>query len=214
MRVRQALSGVFLLVSVIVSAGLSACSAPDPGAFDIVPRKGLAGAPGLPTGSPTGGGGGGGGGVDGGNPEGGGGGTTSLVFDKPYTQANGETTAIGARHAGAGPKTIEDARMTDCTMTCHRAGGTAPPFLIAGVAAKPNIEVGVKLSTGTVRVARTAADGHFYIPVGSGDAIANAKTSARDGTRESAMNTPITSGGCNQGACHGDLMNRGLPFKP
>ena len=192
MRARQALSGGFLFVSVIVSAGLSACSAPDPGAFDIVPRKGLAGAPGLPTGSPTGGGGGGGGGVD--------------------TQANGETTAIGTRHTGAGPKTIEEARTTDCT-NCHRAGGTAPPFLIAGVAAKPNIEVGVKLSTGTVRVARTAADGHFYIPVGSGDAIANAKTSARDGTRESAMNTPITSGGCNQGACHGDLMNRGLPFK-
>mgnify|MGYP000278775802 CR=1 FL=1 len=36
MRARQALSGVFLLVSVVVSAGLSACSAPDPGAFDAV----------------------------------------------------------------------------------------------------------------------------------------------------------------------------------
>ena len=30
MRARQALSGVFLLVSVIASAGLSACSAPGP----------------------------------------------------------------------------------------------------------------------------------------------------------------------------------------
>ncbi len=183
-----------------------ACSAPDPGAFEITPRR-TASAPSLPTATastpppPTDGGPK----VDGGPAEGGTGG--SAIFDKPYAAPGApDTSTIASKHpAGTnGPTSIAMAKTTDC-MTCHRTGGTAPGavFLIAGVT-KPNAEVGVKLTAaaGKVVTTRATAEGYFYIE--SGDSIAGAKVGVRDSaTNFSDMSGPLGSGACNQPACHG-----------
>lgn len=183
---------------------LASCSAPDPGAYEIVPRR-TASNP-FPTGTtpvtppPT----------DGGpSPtdagDAGEGGAGSVVFDKPYAAGGApDTTTIASKHpAGTnGPTTIASAKTTDCT-SCHRMGGTAGGrTFVAGGVTKPNAEVGVKLEGGKVLTARATAEGYFYIR--GSDSINRARTSVRDSpTNESLMAGPLGSGGCNQPACHG-----------
>lgn len=197
-----------LLVLALAAGAIGACSSQDPGAFEIVPRR-TSGPVVLPTGTattPPPGGDGGGPKVDGGGDGGGGG--TSAVFDKPYAAPGApDTSTIASKHPNGtnGPTTIAMAKTTDC-LSCHRMGGTASGaiFLIAGVAAKPNVEVGVKLTAGGGKVVTTRAtqEGYFYIE--SGDSIAGARVSVRDSqTNFSDMLGPLGSGACNQPACHG-----------
>ncbi len=184
---------------------IAACSSIDPGAFEIVPRKDATPNP-TPPGPPPPPG-------DGGAPgDGGDAGSASVVFDKPYAPGMGATDLIGTKHPNnGGPTSITAARSVSCTSSgmCHGAGAKVV-YLAGGVASKANIEIGIRLSNGTVRTARSAAEGYFTIPFITGDTLVGSRTSARDGTRESVMLAAPTAG-CNEGACHGGP--QGVVFK-
>jgi hypothetical protein len=191
-------------LGILTAAALfSACASQDPGAYEIVPRRTTGGPPvvtGTPTvtGTPS---------TDGGPP----GPAQSLVFDKPFAPGMGDTGTIQSKHlngmgqSNGGPQSIDDAKKTDCTMTCHKAGGTAPAFLIGGVT-KPNAEVGIRLAGESVaKTTRATKEGFFFLETGG--TVLGSKVSVRDSaTNESAMNTSPLSGGCNSGACHGGTM--------
>lgn len=210
-------SSWLLVVSVLGIAPSLSCSAPDPGAFDIVPRKTISGPPVIPTGPPPVGDGGTPVG-DGGTPVGDGGGgndPTAPVFGTtPFAAGNGGTDRLMTVHNGnGGPTTTALAQTSDC-MGCHGPAGSATnKFLAAGIVSETNAEVGVKLANGTLRTTKSGSmDPIFTIDLIAGDNVANARTAVRNATRGKIMNTPITSGGCNQGACHGG--GQGVIFKP
>jgi hypothetical protein len=188
-------------VGVLTAAAIfAACASQDPGSYEIVPRRTAGGPPiagGTPTvpGTPT--------------PDAGGPVTTqTIVFDKPFVAGTGDVATIQSKHLNAmgqsngGPQSIADAKKTDCTATCHKAGGTAPAFLIGGVT-KPNAEVGIRLQGESVaKTTRASKEGFFFLETGG--SVVGSKVSVRDSpTNESAMNAPPSSGGCNQLACHG-----------
>ena len=116
-------------------------------------------------------------------------------------------------NGNGGPTTTALAQTSDC-MGCHGPAGTATnKFLAAGIVSETNAEVGVKLANGTLRTTKSGSmDPIFTIDLMAGDNVANARTAVRNATRGKIMNTPITSGGCNQGACHGGM--QGVIFKP
>lgn len=202
----------FVLASCLGFSSLVACASQDPGAYEIVPRKTAGGPPVIPT-TPTG------------NPpptDGGtpppptdGGTSGSVVFGTAFVPGNGGTDKLQTVHMGnGGPQNIDAAKTSDC-LGCHGTSGTAMnKFLAAGVASEANAEVGVKLSNGTLRTTRSGAapDTIFTIDLVAGDNIAGARTGVRNATRFKDMSTPLTSGGCNQGACHGGA--QGVIFKP
>jgi hypothetical protein len=202
MRMRTSLSAAALVAVSAFVAALStvSCSSQDPGAFEIVPRK--TSNP-LPTATAsttaTGDGGTGDGGplVDGGDS-----GPVSPVFTAAYTAMTGPTDPIATPHAGAGPKTVAEAKQTDC-MTCHASNNKK--FLYGGVASKPDIEIGVKLANGKFFSTRSAKpDGYFTLDLPAGEVITGAKVAVRDGTKEKVMGSTISSGGCNSATgCHG-----------
>jgi hypothetical protein len=138
-----------------------------------------------------------------------------VVFATPFVAGNGGTEKLQMVHMGnGGPANIDAAKTSDC-LGCHGTSGTAMnKFLAAGVASEANAEVGVKLANGMLRTARSGAapDTIFAVDLVAGDNIAGARTGVRNATRFKDMTTPLTSGGCNQGACHGGT--QGVIFKP
>jgi hypothetical protein len=200
---------------VLVSGLAVSCASQDPGAYEIVPRRTIGGPPVIPTTNPpanppppT----------DGGTPPpptDGGTVAGSVVFGTTFVAGNGGVERLQTVHMGnGGPQTIDAARTSDC-LGCHGTAGAAMnKFLAAGVASEANAEVGVKLSNGTLRTTRSGAapDTIFTIDLVAGDNIAGARTGVRNAARFKDMATPLTSGGCNQGACHGGT--QGVIFKP
>ena len=214
MTTTRALPTFFFAVFLGVGPALFSCASQDPGAFEIVPKKsGTAPTiPGTaPTVPPTGG--------DGGPPPPPGDSGTpgpSVVFAGPFVAGAGGVDKLQTVHMGnGGPTTIDAAKTSDC-LSCHGAQGTSMnKFLAAGVAGQPNIDIGVKLSNGTVRTTRSGAapDTIFAIDFVAGDALGpTPRASARNATKESLMTGPFTSGGCMQGACHGAAVP-GVIFK-
>ncbi len=214
MTIPRALPPLLFAAFLGVGPALFSCASQDPAAFEMVPkRSGTAPTiPGVgPTVPPTGG--------DGGNqPSPGDGGTpgASVVFAGPFVAGAGGTDKLQTIHMGnGGPTTIDMAKTSDC-LSCHGSQGTAMnKFLAAGVAGQPNIEIGVKLTNGTVRTTRSGAlpDTIFTIDFVAGDALGpTPRASARNATKESPMAGPFTSGGCMQGACHGAAVP-GVIFK-
>jgi hypothetical protein len=204
MRMRTSLSAAALVaVSAFVAAfSTVSCSSQDPGAFEIVPRK--TPTP-LPTTSastnPTGDGGSSDGGttVDGGGDAA----PTSPVFTAAYTAMTGPTDPLATVHNNnGGPATTAAAKTSDC-LGCHASN--TKKFIAAGVASKPDIEIGIKLANGKFFSARSAKpDMYFSIDLPAGETINGAKVAARDGTKEKVMSSPLAAGGCNTGGgCHG-----------
>ena len=138
-----------------------------------------------------------------------------MVFGAPFVAGNGGVDKLQMIHMGnGGPQNIDAAKTSDC-LGCHGPAGTAMnKFLAAGVASEANAEVGVKLANGTLRTTRSGAapDTIFTVGLNAGDNIAGARTGVRNATRFKDMSSPLTSGGCNQGACHGGT--QGVIFKP
>lgn len=189
--------------------GSASCASQDPGAYEITARR--TGSPVVlpttnPTGNPPP--------TDGGPPPATDSGTASF-FPAAFTVGAGGVDKLQTVHMGnGGPTSIGAAGTSDC-LGCHGASGTATnKFLAAGVVPEAGLEIGVKLANGTLRTTRSGAapDTIFTVPVVAGDSITGAKTAVRSGTKEKAMTSTLTSGGCNAaGGCHGGT--QGAIFK-
>ncbi len=123
-----------------------------------------------------------------------------------------QPVAASAASAHAAKKQAAPNLSTAC-LSCHKAGGTAPQFVIAGTVyadaagtkGAPDVEIRVADASGNGTSVHSDADGNFWVK-GTTAFAGPGHAGARDATLTKTMHQPITTGDCN--SCH----NSDLPL--